>query len=120
MAAILIVDDDPDTLKLLAAMLAVAGHETTTAEQGDAAIAMLADTDFDLALTDLRMGPVDGMKVLTCARKLKPNMPVVLITGDGSEDIEAQAGELGAYACVTKPITLSRLLDIVGKALGGS
>ena len=118
MAHILVVDDEHSMLKVLSGLLAVAGHQTTTVDRGDTAIAKLREASFDLTVSDMRMNPVDGMAVLTAARRLTPNMPVIMLSAHNCAATKQAAKDLGAYAYLTKPFGASELLDTVDRALG--
>lgn len=117
MARVMLVDDETSILNVLSSIMKAAGHEPIALARGDSAIDALKKDKCDLVITDLRMSPVDGMKVLAAAKKLYPNMPVVMLTGYASEDTRQEAKELGAYDYVTKPFQMAELLDTVEQAL---
>lgn len=117
MANILLVDDEPDMLSLLAKMLVAAGHETVTVDNGGAAIERLGNSPFNLMVTDVRMHPVNGIEVLAAARKLKPDMPVIMLSAYADSATIQKAENLGAFAYLTKPFKLAELLDAVKRAL---
>ena len=117
MAQILLVDDELNILNILSRILTTAGHEAETAHRGDLAITRLRETAFDLLLVDIRMDPVDGMEVLADARRMKPDMPVIMLTALDCDDTRQKAKELGAYAYITKPFRMGELLNIVDRAL---
>ena len=118
MAHILLVDDEPDVLHILSQIMATAGHDVVTIEDGGAAVAKLQEVIFDLMIADIRMSPMDGMDVLRAARRLKPDMPVVILTAYRGDATRQAAMELGAYAYLTKPFRMSEVLDTVDLALG--
>ena len=92
------------------------GGESETKEAARA-IAKLRETTFDLMVSDIRMDPVDGMEVLAAARRLNPNMPVIMLTAYDSPDARQKAKELGACGFVTKPFEVDDLLSTVDRAL---
>ncbi|MDP6524993.1 MAG: response regulator [Kiritimatiellia bacterium] len=117
MAHILLVDDEPALLKILSDMLALEGHQTMAVVRGDAAMARIIGKSFDLAITDIRMNPIDGLQVLATARRLQPDMPVIMLTAYDSESARKRAAELGAYAFITKPFEPDELVSVVTGAL---
>ena len=120
MANILLVDDEPDVLHMLSQVIATAGHDVMTIERGAAAVSKLQEVTFDLMIADIRMSPMDGMEVLTAARRLKPDMPVIILTAYTGDATRQTAMKLGAYAYLTKPFRMSEVLDTVDLALGES
>jgi DNA-binding response OmpR family regulator len=117
MAHILLIDDEPALLKILSDMLTFEGHQIIAVVRGDIAIAKLSRKSFDLAISDVRMNPMDGLKVLATACRLKPDMPVILLTAYDCESARQKADELGAYAYITKPFETNELLNAVSGAL---
>ncbi|HUL56432.1 MAG TPA: response regulator, partial [Usitatibacter sp.] len=80
-ASLLLVDDDPDLLRLLSIRLKANGYDVTAVDSGQRALASIAASRPDLLLTDLRMEKVDGMQLLRACREKHPEMEVVMITG---------------------------------------
>ncbi|MCE9616731.1 MAG: response regulator [Lentisphaerae bacterium] len=117
MAHILLLDDEPDLLSLLSKTMIAAGHETVTVDRGDAAIDRLRESSFDLLVSDVRMQPVNGIEVLAAARKMKPDMPVIMLTAYADDATIQKAKKLGAYAYLIKPFNIGELLDTVKRAL---
>ena len=117
MARILFVDDEAFVLGVLANVVASAGHEAVTASRGDAAIDLFTAESYDLLISDLRMAPIDGMQVLAAARKVRPAMPVVILTAYASAETRTQAKNMGAFAYLTKPFNVQDLLDTIARAL---
>ena len=120
MANILLVDDEPDVLHMLSQVIATAGHDVMTIERGAAAVSKLQEVTFDLMIADIRMSPMDGMEVLAAASRLKPDMPVIILTAYTGDATRQTAMKLGAYAYLTKPFRMSEVLDTVDLALGES
>lgn len=83
-AQILVVDDEAPIRATLSALLRRAGYTVTTAENGEAAIALLAERHFDLLLCDLKMPGVDGMAVVRAAQAADPEIVCIVLTGHGS------------------------------------
>lgn len=117
MAKILIVDDNPDVLKLIADILKSNDYEVKTASSGASAIKELERNDYDMVLTDLMMPDVDGMQVLENAMLKTPKTMCIILTGHGTIKSSVEAIKKGAFDYVTKPVSRSELLIIVEKAL---
>jgi len=117
MAHILLVDDEPSILSVMGTLLKAEGHEIEPALGGEKALQLLKEDEFDLMISDIRMSNVDGMQVLAQARKLRPRMAVIMITGYGSVETAVEAMKLGAFDYVTKPFKVDELLITVQRAL---
>jgi len=104
MITILLVDDENIILTSLTYFLQAFGWNVIPISNSlEAADILKSDRKVDVMVTDIRMTPINGMELLGMARNLRPSMPVVLITGFGSEKIFRQARELGAFDCLSKP-----------------
>src|ERR1700683_2319330 len=103
MARLLIVDDQDMMRDSLAATLAREGYEVFAAVDGPAAVARLGAARFDLLITDLRMPKMTGLELLAEAKRLRPEMPVVLMTAFASVANAVEAMKLGAYDYIQKP-----------------
>src|SRR5688500_3329409 len=114
---ILIVDDEPSIRKVLSAHLKRFGHETETAGDGAAAIAMLEEEPFHLVVSDLKMPNVDGMALLRWVGENQPGLPVILITAHGTVTTAVEALKHGAFDYVTKPFDRDELHGVITKAL---
>ena len=117
MAKILVVDDNPDVLKLIADILESNDYEVKTAPSGASAIKELENNDYDMVLTDLMMPDVDGMQVLENAILKIPKTMCIILTGHGTIKSSVEAIKKGAFDYITKPVSPSELLIIVEKAL---
>jgi two-component system, NtrC family, response regulator AtoC len=114
---VLIVDDEPNLRKILAAQLARDGYEVMTAEDGVQGLAALRENHIDLMVTDLKMPNLDGMALLREALAEDPDLPVVMITAHGTVDTAVEALKLGAFDYLTKPFDKDEVRQIVAKAL---
>lgn len=112
---ILIVDDDKTLLSALKTILAQ-DNRVTVCNDGKKAIELVADEKYDLIITDLMMPGANGLEVLKEARKIKPEILVVLITGFASLETAVEAIREGAYDYITKPFKLDELRIIVNNA----
>src|SRR5512132_4399021 len=102
-AKILVVDDDPQVRDTLETVFASFGCQVNARADGDEALAAIKDEAYDVIFVDYRIPGLDGMGVLREAIALYPEAAVVLITGEGSEEIARDAFKLGAFYYVTKP-----------------
>jgi DNA-binding NtrC family response regulator len=117
MAKILVADDNPDVLKLIANILESNGYEVKTVSDGASAIKELESNDYDMVLTDLMMPDVDGMQVLEHAILKIPKTICIILTGHGTIKSSVEAIKKGAFDYITKPVSPSELLIFVEKAL---
>jgi excisionase family DNA binding protein len=115
---ILVVDDEAAIRELLSKTLALAEYEVDLAPDGAAAIERLRLIPYDLLITDLKMPGVDGLTVVREARRLKADIPVVIITGFSTEASAIEAVNLGVSGYLTKPFRVPRVLATAAKALG--
>jgi len=117
MAKILIVDDEPGILDFLRNMFHADGYEVVIALNGGEAIESVKNETVDLVITDLRMPEMDGMEVLRELKKLKPSIPVIILTAYASDETAIEAKKLGAFTYIAKPFNVAGLLGIVKRAL---
>jgi two-component system response regulator GlrR len=117
MSTILLVDDDPDILKLVSLRLSAAGHGVREAESGEKALALLAASRPDLVITDLKMGGMDGLALFDEIRKQAPTLPVIILTAHGTIPDAVAATRRGVFAFQPKPFDGKHLLDQVEEAL---
>jgi len=117
MAHVLVVDDLRNVRRLLALQLAEAGHQVVEAESGQRACELLDGSVFDLVITDLRLGDVDGLEVLRHAKRVAPSIEVLVLTAYGTVESGVEAMKLGALDYLTKPVQPQELALVVEKAL---
>jgi len=116
-ARILLVDDDPGLLHLLELRLKTFGYEVRGEESGASALASLDAFQPHLVITDLRMDGMDGMQLMDKIHRLRPGLPVLMITAHGTIPDAVQATQQGAFGFLTKPVDKSNLAQQVEKAL---
>src|SRR2546426_11284836 len=114
---VLVVDDEVGMLTLLRNYLTREGYEVHTAPSGETALQFLEEQDFDVVLTDLRMGGMDGLALVRAIHATRPETQVVLMTAFGGIDIAVEAIKAGAYHFVAKPVKLPEVGALVRKAL---
>ncbi|MDC1363294.1 sigma-54 dependent transcriptional regulator [Flavobacteriaceae bacterium] len=119
MAKILIIEDEAAIRRVLVKILSEenTAYQVTQAEDGLEGIEKIRDEDFDLVLCDIKMPKMDGVEVLQAAKKIKPETPMVMISGHGDLDTAVQTMRLGAFDYISKPPDLNRLLNTVRIAL---
>ena len=115
---VLVVDDEASIRDLLAKTLALAEYDVDLAPDGRAALERLRIIPYDLLITDLKMPGVDGLTVIKEARRLKTDIPVIIITGFSTESSAIEAVNLGVSGYLTKPFRVPRVLAAAAKALG--
>jgi DNA-binding NtrC family response regulator len=114
---ILIVDDDPGTLRSLSHGLGLEGYQTLLAGSAGEALAKLQHEPVDAVLSDVVMPGVDGLELLKGLRERAPGLPVILMSGQATLDTAVSATRLGAIDFVEKPVGLERLLLTLRNAL---
>jgi excisionase family DNA binding protein len=115
---VLVVDDEASIRDLLAKTLALAEYDVDLAPDGRTALERLRMIPYDLLVTDLKMPGVDGLAVIREARRMKTDMPVIIITGFSTEASAIEAVNLGVSGYLTKPFRVPRVLAAAAKALG--
>src|SRR6266498_1621255 len=117
MGRILIADDHDALRRGLVRGLADAGHEVEEASNGNAAIEKLHEGQYDVVLSDLKMGGSDGMDVLRTAKQLQPTAAVILMTAFGSIHTAVEAMKIGAFDYVQKPFEIEEMELKIEKAI---
>ncbi len=118
METILIVDDEKNYPLILSEILEDEGFETFTANSGREALEILANTDIDLVLTDMKMPTMDGIELLEKIKTKEQDLPVIMMTAHGTVDKAVEAMQKGAYSYILKPFDNDRLIIYVNKAVG--
>ena len=117
MNSILVVDDELSMREFLKILLEEEGFAVSCAEGGAAALELLEREEFDLLISDIRMPPPDGLTLLSRAKEIKPDLPVILVTAFASPDDAVKAMKNGAFDYITKPFKVDEVKDIVTTAL---
>jgi len=124
LAKILVVDDDPAVQMTIRLLLERAGHHVDVAGDGRKGIAAFEADDFDLLFLDIFMPGMDGLETMRHVHRLKPAMPIVVISGrplvtdeDSQPDFLAMAIKLGAISSLPKPFRPADLLATVESCL---
>ncbi|HOU77514.1 MAG TPA: sigma-54 dependent transcriptional regulator [Syntrophales bacterium] len=117
MNRVLVVDDEINMQVVLRAMLKKEGYEVLTARDGLEALKILAGTEVDVVVTDLKMPRLDGMGLLERVMEEYPSTPVIMITAHGTVATAVDALKKGAFDYVTKPFEQDELKNVVLKAV---
>lgn len=119
MPKILIIEDEAAIRRVLVKILSEENdtYEVFEAEDGLAGMQLIKNEDFDLVLCDIKMPKMDGVEVLEVTKKIKPEIPMVMISGHGDLDVAVNTMRLGAFDYISKPPDLNRLLNTVRNAL---
>jgi two-component system response regulator GlrR len=114
---ILLVDDDPDLLRLISLRLTSAGYRVRTADSGETALATLAVLRPAVVVTDLRMPGIDGMQLFQAIHREHPALPVIILTAHGTIPDAVSATQRGVFGFLTKPFDSQDLLQKVAAAI---
>jgi DNA-binding NtrC family response regulator len=114
---LLLVDDESGYVQVLAKRMAKRDIEVTAALSGAEAIQILRNNNFDVAVLDLKMEGMDGIEVLKVFKMMDPKMPVIMLTGHGSETAAREGIEFGAFDYLTKPCDLTALVEKIRGAI---
>ena len=119
MNKILVIDDEAAIRRVLIKIISEESdsYDVEEAENGLDGIEKIKDNDYDLVLCDIKMPKMDGVEVLEKAKKIKPEIPFVMISGHGDLDTAVNTMRLGAFDYISKPPDLNRLLNTVRNAL---
>lgn len=119
MSKILIIEDEAAIRRVLVKILSEENdtYQVDEAEDGAAGLDKIKNNDYDLVLCDIKMPKMDGVEVLEEVKKIKPEIPMVMISGHGDMETAIHTMRLGAFDYISKPPDLNRLLNTVRNAL---
>ena len=118
MARILAVDDEPGILLIMKAVLGSQKYEVVTTLDGNNALEILDSGEkIDLVISDVRMDPINGIELLQRAKKVRPGLPVIMVTAFYSNDAAETARGMGAFGYIAKPFKTEDFLAMVERAL---
>jgi DNA-binding NtrC family response regulator len=119
MSKILIIEDEAAIRRVLSKILSEENdsYKVEEAEDGLQGVKKVKNEDYDLILCDIKMPKMDGVEVLEAVKKIKPEIPMVMISGHGDLETAIQTMRLGAFDYISKPPDLNRLLNTVRNAL---
>ena len=113
---VLVVDDDKAMGEMVVSLLEDAGIHAVHADSAESALELVAERDFDVVLTDLRMPGKSGLELLVDVRERRPDTPVILMTAFGSIDSAVEAMQAGAFHYVTKPFKRDEVFAVLERA----
>ena len=115
---VMLVDDETSFLDVMQRRLSRRGLEVVTASAGTEAIRNLRGNEFDVVVVDLKMEDMDGIELLRILRLMDPELPVLMLTGHGSEQAAREGLALGAVDYLTKPCDLDELVARISEVAG--
>lgn len=113
--SILIVDDEDFTRSGLAKILAEEGFSVHTADGGESALLETRKRKFDLVITDIKMGELDGIELTRKIKKRNPDQHIIVMTAYGDIDSYLEVMNLGSFDYINKPFTAKELIRIINK-----
>ena len=108
---ILLVDDEKGFVDVISKRMSKRNIEVTPAYSGTEALQALRKKDFDVTVLDLKMEDMDGIELLKIFKKIAPQLPVIMLTGHGSEEAARDGIQLGALDYLTKPCDFDELIS---------
>jgi excisionase family DNA binding protein len=115
---VLVVDDEASIRELLSKTLALAEYDVDTASDATSALDRMRSAGYDLLIADLKMPGMDGLTLIRQAKRIKSDLPVIIITGFSTESSAIEAVNLGVAGYLTKPFRVPQVLAAAAKALG--
>jgi len=112
----MIVDDEPIVGKRLKRLFEKDGYNVEIFSRGSMALKELENKKFDIIITDLKMGKVDGMQILETAREKYPDTKIIIISGLSKNELVIDALKKGAYSFIVKPFKFNELKEVVYRA----
>ena len=115
---VLVVDDEASIRDLLAKTLALAEYDVDTAGDASTALSRVRASEYNLLIADLRMPGMDGLTLIKQVKRIRADLPVIIITGFSSESSAIEAVNLGVAGYLRKPFRVPEVLAAAAKALG--
>ena len=115
--SIMIIDDEPIVGKRLKRLLQKDGYEVETFTRGSVAVEELEKKSFDIIITDLKMGKVDGIQVLEIAKEKNSDTKVIIISGLTKIELADEVFKKGAFGFIIKPFKIDELKKIIKEAV---
>ncbi len=116
MSSILLVDDEPKTLKYLSKYLQKKGFEVVIADSGEKGLEIVNNESIDVAVLDVLMPGMDGITVLKKIKEIKPIVQVIILTGCASVELGMQGMKSGAFDFMSKPVDPPELVRLIKSA----
>jgi DNA-binding NtrC family response regulator len=119
-ASLLLVDDEPAVLKVTQKLLERRGYQVVACNSAEEALTWLGREVFDVVLSDVQMPGIGGLGLLRAVHEQDARLPVILVTGNPTEESELVAKELCAFQYLTKPVAYEQLDEVVAQATNSS
>lgn len=119
-ASLLLVDDEPAVLKVTQKLLERRGYQVVACQSAEEALTWLGREVFDVVLSDVQMPGMGGLGLLRAVHEQDAGLPVILVTGNPSDESEQAAKELCAFQYLTKPVRYDQLDEVVAEATHSS
>ena len=116
---VLIVDDEKDFLEIIAERIAARGLDVSTASSAENALNMIEEESYEVVVMDFMMPALDGFKALKLMKAKRPEMQIILLTGNVPDEKRIEAKALGALDVIEKPPDLQDLIEKIKKAQKG-
>ena len=113
---ILLVDDETEFTDSMSQLLRTRGYQVTAVNSGHDALKALKEGKYDVVVLDLKMEDMDGIEVLKVIKRMVPDLPVILLTGHGSQTAAKEGILAGAFDFLTKPCELVELMEKIKEA----
>jgi two-component system, OmpR family, response regulator CpxR len=113
---VLLVDDESDMVQALSERLQLRDMGSAVVYDGESALRLVQDDDPEVMIIDLKMPGIDGLEVLRKRKETRPQIEVIILTGQGSEADEAQCMQLGAFGYLQKPVDIEKLSEMLKQA----
>src|SRR5438128_1206673 len=113
MAKVLLIEHEPSSALVLRHILQRGGYEVAGARDGEEGLETADCEDFEAVVTDQRMPRMDGLEVIKALHLVRPQLPVILISGFLTPELAIEAKGLGAYGCLAKPPNPTDCLSLV-------
>ena len=117
MTKILVVDDEKDLAKMLAAILQIKGYEAKPCLDGYKAIEEVRSIHYNLIMMDIRLPGINGVEVFIKIKEIDPKVKVIMMTGFACEELLSEAVKQGAYGYIYKPFKPERMFEMIEKVL---
>jgi DNA-binding NtrC family response regulator len=114
--SLLVVDDEPIVCRSLARSLGKIGFSVETVDDPERGLALVGERSFDIVITDIVMGDVDGIQILTRVLEHSPRTKVIIITAFATREIAREAMARGAFDFIAKPFRASEIRELVTRA----
>jgi len=117
---LLLVDDEEDFVSTLAQRLQIRGYEAAIANDGEEALNLIGQHTYDVLVLDLMLPGLSGLDVLQAVKRQVPDLPVIMLTGQGSTREGMEGMRSGAFDYLMKPVDFDELKKKIDEAAGGS